>query len=1024
LIEPLAARIDTPFKHQTSEKTTMSNAITALQTSPLSTEAANANVIGQLDDRAAAAGKPGLNGTRTDSRQLLAAGGTPIVRAAPVEVINTWATKTLPAIEFRPAPAGGAQTLAPKPGRSTLVPSPAVTIPLGMSRNLQNVVFPTGSTVLTIRGVPQFNGKMSASKTQAIEAALTPAVIGEFNRLNPAQKALARTWLSAAFHNMNLAPNNAAYIATAQLPATIKYVLSLARQASAPGGATTPSAITQKPGAPGLAETPSDAGGTRRVRKADGTPLKPAPKLAETPRATAPRTAEVPSAPVTPTTPTTPTTKPKPTVDATLRANQSLGKLGTSFGSILNPALREVMGEITSGQLKIKRFDTTADPAQLAAGVQRELSAGGRVAAADLKGSSANVIAIARELDVEPVRLAKEISAKEARLNLLASSRDTARPMVVDGVQQPQSVQAGTDYMTALLSRAVPVPARSQTVRFATGNGFSTTEYTVEHGKKILSTQIQSDIDGVYARSYGTAGIEISVRSPDGKSEVPVYIKLNKPLDGEPTRILGVRPDLNNADHKPVVVVEYETKQGSRTTTRRETFPVADDDASVLMKARGLGAQILPVSGLTSRYFSPDAINYLIKVSENNVRGGELPGGPILPTTYLNTFGTMGDPQAPNGITNPGALARSINRSLKGSTSPDGRGIEPLKGLSIVSGGLVETNLSAKKNLAFFLSVPALQKGMKGLAAELPTVMRELATKYQLSESAARDLQKAGFFFPDIPSSIIPSSVVMQLSDRRLSGPPGLGLADFQRELETKSQALVKKHGLSDYLEVHHTPPKPGTADDVAYFGDASAKGTVTTEWQFAVKAQKALGVLNMVSQIATERFGVDLKKPLAAMGYDSSAIRKMGLNDVLRFLSEKVRPILDKKGVSLGKIIVPIDTYVEKGGVVSGSDASMVRAAAALYGAENVAVVQVDTYGGNPAEMGKPAKYRVDVRADGTVYAAEPSVDPLGPNGSLAPTAYVVRPEELGRVSGDAYRRLNRIGADEIRAVRNRGGN
>ena len=559
---------------------------------PITTGPAGGATIDLTEMSDAALGERGTqNGNPTRARArptLLAAGSAPVVTAAPVKTINTWAVQTIKAIQIRP----GAQPLAPKAGPSALVPAPVVTIPVGATRtNLQTKIFPAGSSVLTLRGVPRFDGNMSADKIRAIEASLTDPLIREFAKLSPTQKALARTWMAAVFQNMNLAPNDVNYIATSQLPETLKYVLKLAQ---ASGAETKPTVATRvRPGAAPMIETTPSTTGKRSV------PV--APEVGQRPQASAPRIGArpVPKAPVLPTTPA-PQTDPaiprlKPTVDGALRANQSLGKLGTQFGANLNPALREVMEEITSGQLRIKRFDANADPAELVSGVQMRLTASKRVAAADLDSASTSAIALARELDVDPVRLVEEISTKDARLNALATGRNSTQPQVVDGVSHPQSVRSGDDWMTAMMSRGVVVPPRSQTVRLQTGNGFSMTESLVEHGKKLLTTQLQSDIDGVWVRpNYGPAGIEIGIQAPKGGPEVPVYIKLDRALAGEPERILSVRPDLGRGE--PVVVIAYETKIGSTTETRRESFVVQEDDAALLSRARDLGAvtQALP----------------------------------------------------------------------------------------------------------------------------------------------------------------------------------------------------------------------------------------------------------------------------------------------------------------------------------------------------------------------------------------------------------------------------------------------
>jgi hypothetical protein len=123
----------------------------------------------------------------------------------------------------------------------------------------------------------------------------------------------------------------------------------------------------------------------------------------------------------------------------------------------------------------------------------------------------------------------------------------------------------------------------------------------------------------------------------------------------------------------------------------------------------------------------------------------------------------------------------------------------------------------------------------------------------------------------------------------------------------------------------------------------------------------------------------------------------------------------------------VPVDTYYEKGGKIDGSDASLIRSAAALYTAERTHVVQVDT-GGGQETVGRSPLFSIGSGADGhallnrhTDRDGKGPVDPRGPNGALAPTVYARSAADMGRVFSEAYRNQSPISADEVDRVRNR---
>jgi hypothetical protein len=165
--------------------------------------------------------------------------------------------------------------------------------------------------------------------------------------------------------------------------------------------------------------------------------------------------------------------------------------------------------------------------------------------------------------------------------------------------------------------------------------------------------------------------------------------------------------------------------------------------------------------------------------------------------------------------------------------------------------------------------------------------------------------------------------------------------------------------------------------------------------------------------------YGIDLKAELERTGHPYSALLEMKMPEFEQFVQSTIRPMIDQLGVKLGQVVVAGDTYLETNGQLAGTDASMARVAAKLYGKENTTVLQVSTTQGEP---GPRQLFETNVDERGHANVTTPSVDPSGRNGDLAPKVLVKRQAEMGQIARDAYNAQLPLSESEVDAMRNRG--
>lgn len=204
-----------------------------------------------------------------------------------------------------------------------------------------------------------------------------------------------------------------------------------------------------------------------------------------------------------------------------------------------------------------------------------------------------------------------------------------------------------------------------------------------------------------------------------------------------------------------------------------------------------------------------------------------------------------------------------------------------------------------------------------------------------------------------------------------------------------------------------------------------------TTEWPFAVKWQKATPVFDAVGNDLKKNLDVDLKAELGAQGHSYGEIRTKSLDETVALFAGFVRSRSEasaQDGSITPHVIVPVDNYYEKGGKIDGSDASLIRSAAALYTPQKIIVVQVDT-GGGKETVGRLPLFKIEADQHGhpTLLrhqdgAGKAPVDPHGPNAEFAPTMYVRSAEDMGKIFSAAYRNQSPLSDEELSSARQRG--
>ena len=327
----------------------------------------------------------------------------------------------------------------------------------------------------------------------------------------------------------------------------------------------------------------------------------------------------------------------------------------------------------------------------------------------------------------------------------------------------------------------------------------------------------------------------------------------------------------------------------------------------------------------------------------------------------------------------------------------------------------------------------AQESAMKQVAAQMPELVTRYARAYSLSKEATDAWQGSIFANPDIPSIIIPNRTVMEFANRTDETHPGKTFADLQRQIESDLTDMVNQDRgggftMAEFVKLHHTPSNAG--ETVALMEPAvnGKQKDFTPEWQFAVKGQRAVPVLDSVANDLKKNFNIDLETQLEADGYSYGELRKQGLEQTVEFLSTYARSRIEAHGSGKDitpRVIVPVDTYYEANGKVDGSDASLTRSAAGLYTQGRTHIVQVDTGGGKPT-VGREPQFRFGTDAQGNLTLdraglSKPAVDGNGPNGSLAPTVYVRSAADMGEMFNRAYREQSPLSRQEIDQMRRR---
>lgn len=716
-------------------------------------------------------------------------------------------------------------------------------------------------------------------------------------------------------------------------------------------------------------------------------------------------------------------TPPRLASDFTVASGQSFN----TFGQNINPLLRDIGRDLIEGPLHMPRFEVGGSEQQQVVQVNLALQQAG-INPSGQPQDVQQVITMARALDVSAVPLAQQLATRTAQVRTAMQDVNSRNPHAVDGEHSLWSLAQGSDYLTHVLAQGTFVPARLMPVEVEPGR-----IHDVQLGQRLAQTSVLTDLDGVFA--YGSKGLDVRVDQPNNAAN-HVFVPLgDQPLPRGPLQ-LRVQPGADGRDTLQV-----------RGPKHRQTLELPITPGQKALLERGAIGDARYVEGASAGVFPPESMAFLHNVSLQNIRtGGELTGGLLLPRVNPVSMRTMGvTPFNETGTLvtefarslSPGQVTFQVSPQRGGPiqvTHP--QGLPTLQGLDIYSGG---TALTRGGTTQFFALNPRQQQAMQTVAAALPDIVDNLSNEYRLSPQSRQAFADGVWPHPDSPAIVIPDIVRTELNRRTQDSHPDKLLPNLQADIDRQLAGLVNSLGMRSFVNLHHTPTgRTSTSDDAVIFartpeqeaqaralaqarGEAYKPEAITTDWNLAPHSQKGMAVLDSVVNRLQDQYGIDLKAQLAAQGHPYSSIARQSLPQFLQFLHDTVRPMIttpDGNNVDLGRVIVPVDTYRESGNQLSGTDASMIQAAAALYGPQNTHVVQVSSAGRQPSER---QFFTLNKTDRGDVRVDTPSVDPQGPHADLAPTMYVRSQDELGQMMREAYNNQLPLSQAEIAAVRNR---
>ncbi len=686
-----------------------------------------------------------------------------------------------------------------------------------------------------------------------------------------------------------------------------------------------------------------------------------------------------------------------------------IGMLAQPFGRNMNPTVRAIAQGLGNGSIRMDREDRPSGSSEQRLAERRRQFA----AVADVLGfegipreqaevDARRIVRIAEAMDVKPAQLAERIVHAVHAEDSFLSTATPQRPLLVSGAG-PESLERATRYLTALMAQGVKIDRLEGR----------------EPG--LQTTAMNSDIDGPFAASYGQQGIDVEIGSGrDGPERF--HVRLPAVLPGP---LVGITAESGPGESaRATVHFRVGGDQGEQMQTL--SVEVTPEQHRLLRGATPGATKLAYVEGLSARFFSEDSVKFWQQVSKRNAEGAEFRGNVKAPSIVFNTFGSHGT----RAYENPAELVTSFARSVQGRTLPKDipKGIVDAPHVRVYSGG---TTLNENGEARPIGLSEGQQAALARAATQVRALVDSLSNEFGLSSEARQAWHSSVFANPDIPSIILPDKLTSEMHSRTGDSDPGKTLADLQRRIEADLAGLEAELDMGGFVKLHHTPSAPG--DTVAFdqpAGPAEAKKEFTTEWQFAVKSQKAMPVLDAVVNDLQRNFGIDLKAQLASEGHSYESIRKMSLDRTVAFFADFVRAKIEEQadGRELTPhVIVPVDTYYEKRGKVDGSDASLIRAAAALYTPQKTVVFQVDT-GGGQETVGRSPLFSVSfdkaghpqlnrhVDADG-----KRAVDPHGTNAALAPTFYVRSAEDMGKIFNAAYAAQSPITAEELEGARRR---
>jgi hypothetical protein len=690
------------------------------------------------------------------------------------------------------------------------------------------------------------------------------------------------------------------------------------------------------------------------------------------------------------------------------------GVLAPVFRQNLNPLVREMLKAIEGGELALGTFGAQGRSREKDRVELSSILSDHGIDVQQQNEVPRHVTDLAEQLNVDPVLLCRHLVEARHQAEDLLATVNPRNPLLIDG-SQPQTLTAAVTYVSTLLAQGIPVPAPR-----AAAEGGRTADAA---GSRLTlqTTAMNSDIDGPFAASYGQQGLDIAFSDNAGTTD-RLHVQLPRPLSGVPIHI-----DLALSPRESMLsgIVSYQSAGDEGAETQVATVPISVQQAQMIQRNQAAAVKSIDyVEGLSARHFSPESVNFWQRVSESANAGGKVSDGVMSNSIVFNTFGSHGTTAFNNAAELVTSFARSLPpRTLSTELNP---GIFDAPNVRVYSGG---TTLNARGVSTPVGLSETQQRSMREVADALPGLVRGYAEAFGLSHEAQDAWQKSIFANPDIPSVIIPRKTLAELTSRTDDSHPGRTFPDLQRNIEADVSRMITEKDMGSFITLHHTPSAPG--DTLAVMGRDG--GEFTTEWQFAVNGQKAMPVLDAVANDLQRAFGVDLRRVLEDKGHSYGALREKSLDETVEFFATFVRSRLDEVASQHGidtatpHVIVPVDTYYEKNGKVDGSDASLIRSAAALYTPERVCVIQVDT-GGGKETPGRSALFKIGKDAAGspvlsklTDKSGKGPVDPHGPNASLAPTIYARSAADMGKVFDQSYRNQLPPSADEVARVRGR---